>query len=458
MILDWNSERPRHIHLTGVGGISMSGLASILLHYGFTVSGSDIKPSLLTENLEKRGLHFFPQHEQENINSSDLVVYTAAVKEDNPELLAAREKGIKTMERSTFLGKLMEDYRIGIAVAGTHGKTTTTAMLSTIFTLNSLDPTILLGGEMELLHGNYRIGQKDYFITEACEYRDTFLKMNPDLAIVLNMDNDHLDYFGSMEGIHTSFRSFMERVPQDGHLIIHHERELVQLSRGLKTTITTYGLEEEAFYRACEIERGSSGESTFTLYEGERRLGPIQLKVPGDHNIQNSLAAIATARIQGIEMERIQESIQTFTGTKRRFQIKGTYRDSLIIDDYAHHPREITATLQGARTVQHKRLLVVFQPHLYSRTRLLLKDFALALVEADQVIITEIYGAREIDRGEVSSRDLVEKIERLGGEAIYIPTFEKVIEYLQEEIKKGDMVLTMGAGDIHQVGEKILSL
>lgn len=437
----------------------MSGLASILLHYGFTVSGSDIKPSPLTENLEKKGMRFFPQHQQENITSSDLIIYTAAVKNDNPELIAAREKGIKTMERSTFLGKLMEDYQVGIAVAGTHGKTSTTAMLSTIFTLNNLDPTILLGGELDLINGNYRIGQKEYFITEACEYRDTFLKMKPDIAIVLNIDNDHLDYFGDMKGIVSSFQSFMALVPRDGHIIIHHnEKKLVDYTNGLKAPIITYGLEEGAFYRASNIERGPFGESVFLLSEGKKDLGFIELQVPGDHNIQNSLAAIATARILGIEIERIQESIRAFKGTNRRFQIKGTYKDSVIIDDYAHHPREVTATLQGARTVQHKRLWVVFQPHLYSRTRLLLKDFAIALAKADRIIITKIYGAREIDRGEVSPLDLVEEIQQQGGRAIYISSFEEIINYLKEELEEGDMVLTMGAGDIYQVGEKILSL
>lgn len=436
----------------------MSGIASILLYYGFTVSGSDIKPSALTESLEKKGLHFFPRHHGENVVGADLVVYTAAVSKDNPELLSAREKGIQLMERSTFLGRLMEDYQVGIAVAGTHGKTTTTAMLSTLLILNNLDPTILLGGELDLIHGNYRIGSQKFFLTEACEYRDTFLKMKPDVSIILNMDNDHLDYFGDMNGIRSSFRRFMEGVPPKGHIIINSDdRELMKLSQGLESRVITYGLNKEAFYRAEEIERGPFGESTFLLMEGERELGPIILKVPGDHNIKNSLAAIATARLYGVKMQKIQEKIQFFTGTNRRFQLKGEYNGSLIIDDYAHHPREITATLQAARTVQHKRLWVIFQPHLYSRTRLLLEDFAKALVKADEIVIASIYGARERDRGEVSSFDLVERIRELGGEATYLSTFHEITSYVKEEIKKGDILLTMGAGDIYQVGERILA-
>lgn len=454
----FRNKRLQHIHFTGVGGISMSGLASILLYYGFIVSGSDINPSSLTKDLQKRGLLFFPNHKEENIGNCDLVVHTAAVLRDNPEIKEAHKKGIKVMERSSFLGKLMDEYQQGIGVAGTHGKTTTTGMLATILILNQKDPTILLGGKMDLMNGNYRLGGDTYFLTEACEYNDSFLELRPHLALVLNMDNDHLDYFKDMKGIKRSFRRFMEQVPPQGYLIINgDDRDLVKLTLGLQREVITYGLGAGVMYQAREIEKNQNGVSSYILYEKGKPKGPVTLRVPGEHNIKNSLAAIVSALILGMDMNGIERSLKEFSGTHRRFQLKGDYHGIPVIDDYAHHPREVTATLEAARTIRPKRLLVVFQPHLYSRTRLLLDEFSRSLILADKVIVAEIYGSREKDTNEISSRDLVERIRKLGGDVIYAPTFEEILLYLKKEMKEGDMVLTMGAGDIYQVGDLLLS-
>ena len=450
--------KPLAVHFIGIGGISMSGLAEILLEEGFRISGSDARESALTDALEKKGAVIYYGQRASNISdSTDVVVYTAAIHPDNPEFARARELGLPMLTRAELLGQIMRNYDTPVAVAGTHGKTTTTSMLSHILLKGDCDPTISVGGILPAIGGNIRVGQSETFLTEACEYTNSFLSFFPKISIILNIDADHLDFFKDIEDIRRSFRKFAELLPADGTLIINadtpHYQDIVS---GLPCRTVTYGLENPADYTASDISYDEFGHASFTaLYHGQA-LGRCSLKVPGIHNVSNALASIAAGRLLDLSWEVIAGGLADFTGTDRRFQYKGTIGGVTIIDDYAHHPTEIEATLKAAGNYPHEKLWCVFQPHTYTRTKALLPEFAQALTMADHVVLADIYAARETDTLGISSEDLAEEIRKLGTPCEYFPTFDEIENFLLENCTQGDLLITMGAGDVVTIGEQLL--
>lgn len=446
------------IHFIGVGGISMSGLVEILLDMNHTISGSDIQSSSLTKKLQSKGAKIFIGHSADNItNDTKLVVYTAAVKSDNEELVRAGELNIPTIERAPFLGQIMKQYDKSISVAGTHGKTTTTSMMSIILQEANTDPTILVGGHLDAIGGNVKVGKSPYFITEACEYVESFLHFSPYIGIILNVEEDHLDYFTGLEHIKRAFHKFAQLVPENGYLIANGDSEnITSILDGLKTNISTFGVSDTCDWQAIHIHYNEMGFGCFdVLYQG-KEFGSFQLAVPGFHNIINALSAIACAYFLEIPTSTIQKGLLLFTGTHRRFELKGKIQNITVIDDYAHHPTEIKATLLAAKRYPHSRMWCVFQPHTYTRTITLLEDFSHAFEMTDEVIIADIYAAREKDTGLVHSKDLTQAIKKTGKDAHYLGGFQDIVSYLLENVVPGDMVITMGAGNIDQVGSLLL--
>ena len=450
--------KPLHIHFIGIGGISMSGLAEILLGEDFKVSGSDSKESPLTDSLTRKGARIFYGQRASNITDDvELVVYTAAIHPDNPEYASAVEKGIPMLTRAQLLGQIMRNYDTPIAVSGTHGKTTTTSMISQILLEADADPTISVGGILPSIGGNIRVGQSETFVTEACEYTNSFLSFFPKISVILNIDADHLDFFKDIDDIRHSFRRFAQLLPADGALIINADTPHYQdIIKDLSCKIITYGLEHEAQYQATDITYDKYGHASFTVLKDGRKAGSFYLKVPGSHNVSNALAAIALARLHQIQDDVIVKGLGSFTGTDRRFQYKGEVAGVTIVDDYAHHPTEIQATLNAAHNYPHKKLWCVFQPHTYTRTKALMDDFAKALTLADHVVLADIYAARETDTLGISSSMLAEKVNALGGCADYFDSFDKIETCLLENCKPGDVLITMGAGDVVKIGEKLL--
>lgn len=455
---DFDLSQYKHIHFIGIGGISMSGIAEILLHNHYIVSGSDIKSSPLTKKLESKGATIFIGHDSENIKEADLVIYTAAVKANNPELIKAHELNIPTMERAKFLGQIMKNYKKNIAVSGTHGKTTTTSMISIILDHAKYDPTILVGGELDAIGGNVRVGKSPYFVTEACEYVESFLQFYPYIGIILNIEEDHLDYFENLEHIKRAFLKFANLVPKNGYVIANGDSENVRsILKNIHSPIKTFGREDHCDWQATSIEFDDMGHASFdVLYEG-KNLGTFHLSIPGMHNVLNALSAIACGYYLGIPLPIIQEGLALFKGTHRRYELKGKIKDITIIDDYAHHPTEIRATLLAAKKSNHKRLWCVFQPHTYTRTLTLLDEFSQAFHMADEVIIADIYAAREKDLGLIHSKDLAKAIETTGQKTKYLGDFSSILSYLLENLEPGDIVITMGAGNINQIGDLLLT-
>ncbi|RKI86304.1 UDP-N-acetylmuramate--L-alanine ligase [bacterium 1xD42-87] len=450
--------KPIRIYFIGIGGISMSGLAEILLSEGFTVSGSDRAPSDLTRMLEDRGVNVFYGQKKENLTKDiDLVVYTAAIKSDNPELLAAHKLNIPMLTRAELLGQMMKNYETPVAVSGTHGKTTTTSMISQILLSAEADPTLSIGGIYRPIGGNIRVGASELFVTEACEYTNSFLSFFPKIGVILNIEEDHLDFFKDLADIRNSFHRFAQLLPADGTLIINGDIERCEeLTEGLSCKVITYGLSSGSDYTASQVTYDESGFPSFILSRqsgGERK---FSLRVHGDHNILNALAAIALADLLGLSDEVIHAGLAAFTGTDRRFEYKGQVNGVNIIDDYAHHPTEIRATLSAAAQYPHRRLWCVFQPHTYTRTKAFLEEFASALSLADEIILADIYAAREKDTLGISSETLQEKIRSLGHSCHYFPTFEAIENYLLKNCTKDDLLITMGAGDVVKVGENLL--
>ena len=451
-------EHPNHIYFMGIGGISMSGLAEILLKEGFCISGSDAKESSFTDRLSALGATVVYGQRSENITDDiDCVVYTAAIHPDNPEYRTAMEKQIPMLTRAELLGQMMRRYRRSIAVSGTHGKTTTTSMLSHILVKAGTDPTISVGGVLPLIGGNIRVGGNDTFLLEACEYTNSFLSFSPTMEIILNVEADHLDFFKDIDDIRSSFHRFVERLPEDGTVIIDSRirayRELVRDFPGRVVTVGTKG----ADIYAEELLYDEYGCPSFVPVAFGEALSRVQLAVPGEHNIFNALAAIAAGLELGLPAARIREGLQDFRGTVRRFEKKGELNGATIIDDYAHHPQEIEATLRAAEHYPHRELWCVFQPHTYSRTRALLPEFGRALELSDHVLLADIYAARETDTLGVSAADVERAINAdTPGKALYLSSFEEIERYLMEKLSPGDLCITMGAGDIYRVGEELL--
>lgn len=455
--LDFNT--PANLHFTGIGGISMSALAEIMISRGFTVTGSDSHESKITDHLESLGAKIFYNQVAGNISSDiDILIYTAAIKQDNPELVKAKELGIPLLTRAEFLGQIMLNYPMAIGVSGTHGKTTTTSMLSQIMLEGNTDPTILVGGIMPAIHGNTRVGHSDKLITEACEYTNSFLSFKPNMAIILNVAADHLDFFKDLDDIRHSFRKFAELVPDDGFLVINSDIDnLEYFTDGLKCKVITVGSDPaKSDYSATNIKFDQFAKGSYDLVVNGEKSFHVALNVTGEHNIYNSLAAIAAAHAMGISDANIKAGLTQYGGTDRRFQYKGKVGDVTIIDDYAHHPDEITATIKTAKHYPHKKMWVVFQPHTYSRTKSLLPEFGKALKEADAVVLADIYAAREKDTLGVSSLDVKKEIEKYGTEVHYYPSFSEIENFLLESCSPGDLLITMGAGDVVKIGEHLL--
>lgn len=450
--------KPIKIHFMGIGGISMSGLAEVLLERGFTITGSDMKASPITEKLEAHGASIIYGQKAENITDDmDLVVYTAAIHPDNPEYQAVLDKGIPHMDRAELLGQMMSNYKNSIAVSGTHGKTTTTSMLSLIMLEGACDPTISVGGILKDIDGNIRVGRSQNFITEACEYTNSFLKFNPRIELILNVEADHLDFFKDLDDIRHSFRLFSEKLGEDGVLIINQEIPNIDyFTQNQTCKILTYGIDDTADYSAKNICFDEYACGSYDLYVKGEKIDHIKLSVTGLHNVSNSLAAIAAAQELDIPMDRIKAGLLKFKGTDRRFEYKGEINGITIIDDYAHHPTEIEATLTAAKNYPHHKVWCVFQPHTYTRTKSLLHEFADALIHADHVVLADIYAARETDPGDIHSKDLQKAIQERGTNAEYFATFKEIEDFLATHCEHGDLVLTMGAGDIVNVGEDLL--
>ncbi len=462
------NENSKPVYFIGIGGISMSGIAELFLDKGFTVRGSDLNRTEVTEKLEGLGIEIFYSQEAENITPElGLVIYTAAIHDDNPELVRAKELGIPLIDRASCLGQIMSHYKNAVAVAGTHGKTTTTSMLSYIYLAAELDPTIFVGGMLNGINGNVRIGSSENFIMEACEYADSFLSFPPNTAIVLNIEAEHLDFFDDLEDERESFSEFIDLISANGLLVINNEIERYEtLIKNKAIRTVTYGLKETGGrlpdYAALDISYNDFGCASYTLFAKGKDMGRVELSVAGEHNVANSLAVIAASLEpsevypDGIDLKSIKQGLKNYTGTDRRFQYKGERDGYTIIDDYAHHPTEIEATLNAAGKVRHNRLVVAFQPHLYSRTRSFLNEFAEVLSIADIVVFAEIYAAREANPGDISSDDIRKKISEKGKEAYYFKTFEEIENFLIHTCKQGDLLITMGAGDIVKVGENLL--
>lgn len=431
------TQTKEHIYFIGIGGISMSGLAEILASRGHQVSGTDVKETAVTKHLQSLGIHINFGHRAENITDDiTLVVYTAAIHDDNPELRAAHEKGIRIMDRAHLLGQIMDEYHDSVAVSGTHGKTTTTSMVSEILLAAEKDPTITVGGILPTIGSNLRIGNSPYFVAEACEYFDSFLQFNPFIAIILNVESDHLDYFKTLENIRRSFHAFAQRVPDKGLLAISEKIDNVEeLTDGLTCHVETFGLSEKANWRAENIVHEADGRNSFDVYHNGAFFTTIHLHIPGEHNITNALAAIGASAFLGAAPEDCVKGLHHYTGTERRFQLKGKKDGITVIDDYAHHPTEIKAALAAAQNVQHNTTWCVFQPHTFSRTRFLFDEFGEAFGDADEIIIADIFAARETDDGTVSAAQLADRIAQTGKSARYVGDFAAIEAYLHEHCK-----------------------
>ena len=453
-----NFEEPIHVHFIGIGGISMSGLAEILLEEGFTISGSDAKQSALTDSLAQKGATIYIGQKASNLSIRPaLVVYTAAIREDNEEFKAAVDAGIPMLSRAELLGQIMDNYEKSIAVAGTHGKTTTTSMISQILLVAKADPTISVGGILEAIGGNIRVGGSEVFITEACEYTNSFLHFHPKYSIITSVEAEHLDFFKDIDDIRRSFHEFAGNTAHDGVLIINGQiAALDQITNNLSCSVTTYGLCENDDFYAKNITYNDHACGTYTLMHKTEDLGTVSLSVPGKHNVSNSLAAIALCLNLGLPLDVIKKGLLQFGGTKRRFEYKGTKNGITVIDDYAHHPTEVAATLPAARNYPHGRIICVFQPHTYSRTKAFLSDFARVLSMADIVVLADIYAAREKNTIGISSKDLLAELQKNGQESYYFPSFDEIEKFLSEKCINNDLLITMGAGDVYLIGEHLL--
>lgn len=445
-----------HIHFIGIGGISMSGLAHIALSDGFYVTGSDRTKSNITEKLEAEGAEIFYGHSPKNIEGADLVVHTAAVKMDNPEMAEAVRQGIPLIDRAEFLGAIMKNYTHAIGVAGTHGKTTTTSMIAHALLYAETDPTISVGGELDIIDGNIRCGKSDLFVTEACEYTNSFLKFFPTIALITNIEEDHLDFFTGIEMIRDSFRKYAMLTKGKGSVIAYGEDENIKIALDMSgLDIITYGLGADNDFYAKNICY-NAGFPAFDVFCKDKMVCHISLNVPGEHNILNALATVAVCNALNIDFTTAAKGIETFKGTHRRFEKKGMINEAVIIDDYAHHPTEIKATLKAAKSFPHTKIRCIFQPHTYSRTRTLWNDFLTSFDDADELILTHIYAAREIYDGVTDPDKLALEIKERGINAKYIDSFEDVAKYIKETAQPGEIIFTMGAGDVTNIGPMIL--
>ena len=449
-----------NIHFIGIGGISMSGLAHIAIDHGFRVTGSDWNESLITKKLEEMGagiVYGRGAANEEGVKNASLVVYTAAAKADNPEMILAKAENKRVIDRAEFLGAIMKNYIHAVGVAGTHGKTTTTSMLAHALIYADLDPTISVGGELDLIGGNIRTGGRNYFVTEACEYTNSFLKFYPTIALITNVEEDHLDFFSGIDEIIESFRKFAMLTEGVGKVVAMGGDENVKKALdGTGLDIITYGLTDEFDYYPENLAY-HAGYPVFDVCHGGNVVCRLQLNVPGEHNVLNALATIAVCDILGVDAHTAAKGIETFKGTHRRFEKKGfvSGTDAIVIDDYAHHPTEIKATLKASKAFPHNKIRCIFQPHTYSRTRTLWKEFTEAFDDCDELILTHIYAAREVFDGVTKPEKLAEEIAQRGVNAKYIEDFSDIVKYIKDNAQDGDIVFTMGAGDVTNIGPEL---
>ncbi len=435
----------------------MSGLAAVLLTKGYKVSGSDAKESEVLNKLRASGAEIYIGHKGENLKNVDLVVYTAAIPSTNPEIIEAKNKNIELMDRAEFLGYIMKGHKYNVAVAGTHGKTTTTSMLSHITLNANLDPTILVGGDVDAINGNYKIGESEYFVTEACEYKASFLKFYPYIGIILNIDADHLDYYRDINHIEDTFKKFSDLIPSDGYLIgCAEDSRVLEVINYAKCNTMSYGF-TKGDVTATNISFNNKGCATFTVCKDGENLFDVTLNTTGKHNILNALATICSSLILNIPKEAIIAGLAECKGAHKRFEYKGEFKGTTIIDDYAHHPVEIKATLDTAKLIEHNKTYCVFQPHTYTRTKTLLEEFTTSFSYAYELILMDIYAAREKDTGLVSSNELGDAIRKTGLSCINLHSHKEVADYLASKVQPKDLILTVGAGDVVKVGDILLN-
>ena len=449
----------KHVYMIGIGGISMSGIAEILVNYGYTVSGSDMTENEMVKHLEEEGIKVNIGQVSENItNDIDLVVYTAAIKDTNPELVKARELGIECVERGVFLGELTENFKDCIGVAGTHGKTTTSSMVSCVFVEAGVDPSIQIGANLTQIGGNYRVGKSDYFIIEACEYMDSFQNFKQRSAIVTNIDNDHLDYFKNIDNISKSFEKYVSHLPENGLLVLNMDNDrCYDLRNHTKAEVITVSKNnKEADYYTKNIEFDDRGCPSYDVYKKDEFITRIKLNVRGEHNVLNSLEAYALCDWYKIDSKDIVKGLANFTGASRRMEYKGKFNGANVYDDYGHHPTEIEATSDAILKEKHKESYAIFEAHTYSRFYEHVDSFAKSLTKFDHIIVIDIYAAREENIYGVKPEDLVEKLVKLGKDAKYISDYDEIKTYLKERVKEGDLIITLGAGNVTKVASKLV--
>ena len=444
----------RKAYLIGIGGVSMSSLEEVLLGMGISVTGSDFNRSKNVISQEAKGIPINIGHRAENITSDiDFVVRTAAVHDENPEIVRARELNIPVFERTEAWGTISKDYGNALCISGTHGKTTTTSMCTHILMAADKDPTVMIGGTLPLLNAGHRVGHGNVIVMEACEYYNSFLSFHPTIAVILNIEADHLDFFKDLADVENSFRNFAARVPEDGFVVANYDdANTMQTLQGLDRKMITFGLDKQADVHAENIKYIGSN-SRFDIYYKGKRFTNVTLHVPGEHNVKNALAATAAAICLGIRPNAVKYGLAGFSGAGRRFEFKGKFNGADVYDDYAHHPGELRALLDAVEKLNYKRTVLVFQPHTYSRTAALFDDFVEQLKRPDVLFLAEIFAAREQNTIGISSGDLAEKIEG----ARFIPTFDELEAVLRETAKPGDIILTVGAGDVYRIGEHLTS-
>lgn len=450
----------KKIHFVGIGGAGMSAIARILLEKGYEVTGSDLTVSEVTQRLEKMGAKVFVGHDSQNLGDAEAIVLSTAIPDLNPEVMAAREKNIRIFHRSDIVAALMAESK-GIAVAGAHGKTTTTSMLAVMLEKAGVDPTVIIGGDLSYLGGNAKLGSGQYLVAEADESDGSFLKLSPQIAIVTNIENDHMDFYQTMENVLHTFEEFLLKLPKDNGMAVlcfdnNHIRDIAQK---VDRSFVSYGIDnQDAEYQARNIET-QGVLTTYDVYRFGKLLGTIRLNVPGRHNVLNSLAAVAVGVNIGLSFDQIAEGLALFQGAKRRFQTKARINGAWIVDDYAHHPTELATTLRAARQTDPKRLICVFQPHRFSRTMLLRKEFGSAFSSADLLILTDIYAAGEKPIPGIDGKTIKEEVEtQTAQNVVYIEDKAKIARYLSEIVEAGDLIITMGAGNVYQVGEELIEI
>ena len=436
-------EKVKHIHFIGIGGSGMCPLAEILHSKGYILTGSDNNESDPLKRIKNLGIKVYMGHAPENVEGAELIVYSAAIAEDNPELVRAEELGIPTMERCDLLGIITRRFDNVIGVSGTHGKTTVSSMITQIFLMNNMDPTAVIGGRLPMINANGCAGESENMVCEACEFVDTFLHLSPDQAVLLNIDNDHLDYFKTMDNLILSFHKFISMAKK---VYLNGDDSLcLKAAEEIDSDIITFGLDSSNDYYAENVHPGKMGMS-FDVFNSKGKLGELELSIPGKHNVYNALAAVAVADCAGVPFEGIKTAIESFTGAGRRFERLGEFDGITLVDDYAHHPTEIKATLSAAKKLNHKNVIAVFQPFTFSRTALLKDEFIKALSIADTVILTPIMGSREINTYGISSEDIAAGLKN----AICVDDFNGVVNAINEVAENGDIVITMGGGDIYK--------